>query len=918
MKRLSRLRTYYLLIFQCLLVAAAFLCMIIIGGYFGSNIVTKYLKSYGEGVINASAETLQTYFDGHEAKFEDMTFIVEDLHRQGYTPAEIEKELEKWADRLNNDDERYQGVLFIYGLVDEELIHSSPWEEPPGFNAKDRPWYIGALENYGEIYYSPPYVDAHTGEWVLSMSRVLNDPDGSAFGVLSFDIYLSTLTSYIQTMGLLNDGFGALLDSDMRFVAHPDESFFGKKMEDIPHEADEYKILAAMLRDNDELNAYRYNSFDGVDRVLFSRKLYNNWYIFVNTPLEIYNRDVNTMMAVLSVTGIVATLILCTFMTIMYRARLRSDEANRFKSSFLANMSHEIRTPMNAIIGMTELLLHSDLPKRDREYVRDISKSANSLLSIINDILDLAKVESGKLSLSPVHYDFPALVDNVASMFTYVAHDKGLEFKFECEGDMPSYLYGDDIKLRQTLTNICGNAIKFTTNGYVRFRVLTSRQNNSIVFEISDTGMGVRKEDIPTLFDAFAQSKTEQNRNIVGTGLGLAISKIFIEMMGGSISLASEYGQGSTFTVKIPLVEGDPTKAAKESDRLIAQSFKAPQVRVLIVDDNEYNLKVAQGMLALFLIDAHTAQSGHEAIEAVKNNDYDIVFMDHMMPEMDGIETTAEIRKLGEKQQQLVIIALTANAIKGAKEMFLERGFNGFISKPIEIPILARALMDWLPSEKILEIPLDERKTAPDSNEQDEEDRYLLALREVTDINAEIGLSRVNGLKKMYRNNLQLFSEKLGGDAEKMKAFLDTGDINGFAIIVHAMKSTLASIGAPNLSEIARGLEAAAKNNDDAYCIEHYPAFYQQLLTMHEQLQNVFPPATATERPPGDAAFLQKKVQIAIAAIDDFDTDAGLAAVDALTAYDFGAGVNTALDNAASALKRYEYDEAREALEACL
>jgi signal transduction histidine kinase/HPt (histidine-containing phosphotransfer) domain-containing protein/ActR/RegA family two-component response regulator len=900
---------------QCMLVVATFAVMIIIGGYFGTRLVSKYLVSYGEKVINASAETLRTYFDGHQAKFEDIVFIVEDMHARGDDPAKIQDEIAKWEYHMNNGNDRYHGVLFIYGVVDGKLIHGTPWDVPADYVAETRVWYTGAREHPGQIYYSDPYIDAHTGEWVLSMSQVLYDANGGEFGVLSFDIILSAITEYIKDMELISLGFGALLDSEMRFVVHPDETVFGVKMEDVENEPDEYKRLAAMIRDNDELNAYNYKSMFGVDSILFSRKLFNGWYIYLSTPYSEYNRDVNVMLAVLIITGVVSTLALCAFLTLMYIAKLRSDEANRFKSSFLANMSHEIRTPMNAIIGMTELLSHSALSRRDAEYVGDINTSAHSLLTIINDILDLAKVESGKLTLSPVNYDFRSLVDNVASMFTYMAQKKGLEFAFESEGEMPPHLYGDDVKLRQVLTNICGNAVKYTEKGSVRLKVITSRAKETVTFEIKDTGMGIRKEDIPKLFNAFEQSKTEQNRGVVGTGLGLAISRVFAEMMGGKVSLESEYGMGSVFRLTIPLVEGvasDDTARGGGQDN--AQPFRAPEAKVLIVDDNEFNLRVAHGMLGLFGINAMTVSSGADAIKAVQDGDFDIVFMDHMMPEMDGIEATARIRKLEGRRKRLTVIALTANAIKGAMEMFLENGFDGFIPKPVEIPLLVRALRDHLPPEKIVpvaQMPPYAKDAGNDGGE------FWQALGGIGDIDVEIGLRRVDGMKEMYRGNLELFYEKLAAEADMMKGFMNGGDLKGFSISVHSMKSALASVGAMALSDAAQTLETAAKGGDAAYCAANFPQFAGRLLSLHEQLKTVFPSgggASAPSRTPGDVAKLRKAAREALEAVENYDADTGLEVIALLRAYDYGTEINDLIDGAAAALKKYEYDNAVELL----
>jgi signal transduction histidine kinase/HPt (histidine-containing phosphotransfer) domain-containing protein/ActR/RegA family two-component response regulator len=937
-----------------LFVAATFAGIVIIGGYFGRNLVESYLVSYGEKVINASAETLQTYIDGHLAKFEDMAFIVEDLHNRGADPLEIEAELSRWEDRMNADNDRYHGVLFIYGVVDGVLVHGTPWDIPDDFEPRARIWYVGAYDHPGEIYFSNPYIDSRSEDWVLSMSQVLYDADGSDFGVLSFDILFTVVADYIRDMEMISQGFGALVDSELRFLVHPDESLFGRRMDEIESEADDYQRLAALMRGGEELNAYQYTSIFGVDSVLFSRQLYNGWHIYMSTPYTEYNRDVNAMLAVLAVTGIVATLVLWGILTLLYLARRRSDEANRFKSSFLANMSHEIRTPMNAIIGMTELLTHSELSERDRDYVNDINVSAHALLAIINDILDLSKIEAGKLTLNPVHYDFRSLVDNVASMFTYMAKKKGLEFCFESEGELPLYLYGDDIKLRQVLTNICGNAIKFTDKGYVKLRVAASQgaKDRTVTFAIEDTGMGIRKEDIANVFNAFEQSRTDQNRSIVGTGLGLAISKIFVEMMGGTVSLASEYGQGSVFTIVIPVSEGDAMQAEHLGREESLRPFKAPDAQILVVDDNEYNLKVAHGMMALFGIDAQTVLSGKEAIEAVQSHDFDLVFMDHMMPEMDGIETTARIRKLGGKYKDLKIIALTANAIKGAMEMFLENDFDGFIPKPIEMPRLTRALRDWLPEGKIVMVDITDTAGTVDGADDASvgavslspargvaynrplaaadgaaglgvvppttaPDPFWTSLDNIHEINAEIGIGRLDGRKEMYRDILQLFHKKIAEEADKMTVLMAENDLSGFAISVHSMKSGLASIGAMHLSGAAQELETAAKGGDAAYCMAEFPGFCDKLLALYGQLKELFPAAAAqaSARAPGDPALLQKTIDEALTAIRDYDADTGLAALEALLAYDFGEETDSLLENAATALKKYEYEKAIEVLE---
>jgi signal transduction histidine kinase/CheY-like chemotaxis protein/HPt (histidine-containing phosphotransfer) domain-containing protein len=587
-----------------------------------------------------------------------------------------------------------------------------------------------------------------------------------------------------------------------------------------------------------------------------------------------------------------------------------ADANSKAKSEFLANMSHEIRTPMNEIIGMTELLEHERLTDHQRRYVSDINMASHSLLDIINDILDMSKIESGKLILNPVTYVFKGFMDNIASMFKYVAKNKGLKFEYEIIGKLPEYLYGDDIRLRQVLTNICGNAVKFTEEGHIKLIVYT--KGNMLAFKIEDTGAGIRKEDLQNIFNAYEQVDRQKSRKITGTGLGLSISKSFVEMMGGEITVESEYGQGSAFTVMFPIVEGKEEDVKYVRDNESEQKWVAPTADILVVDDNDFNLKVACGMLGLLEIDAKTASSGKEALELVKHNDYDIVFMDHMMPEMDGIETTEKIRKLGGKYESLPIIALTANAVQGAREMFLANGLNDFISKPIDANTLREILVKWLPRRKI---ELCQEADIAGSEGEEPANNFLELLGKIGEINAKLGLSRVSNSEDMYRDILKLFYKSILPECEKMSVFLRDKNTQGFSISVHAMKSVLSTIGALKLSQTALDLETASKNNELDYCLEMFPDFAEKLLALHKQLAIVFPCGNSiSAKKAGDIDYLRENVQKAIAAADDFDSDAGLEAIQNLLEYDFGEENNALIENAVQAFKEFDCASAAEKL----
>jgi signal transduction histidine kinase/CheY-like chemotaxis protein len=474
--------------------------------------------------------------------------------------------------------------------------------------------------------------------------------------------------------------------------------------------------------------------------------------------------------------------------------------ASEAKSRFLASMSHEIRTPMNAIIGVSDLIDTDNLDQVQQDYFNDIKKTSRALLHIINDILDFSKIEAGKMEVSPIHFNLMELFDNVCSMSNFIAESKELTFKYAFDADVPHVVYGDDVRIRQIIVNIINNAIKYTREGYVEFRVKRAVKQDRpyIAFIVKDTGIGIKKENFPKLFNAFQQFDTGINHGIMGTGLGLSITKNLVSLMNGEILLESEYGAGSVFTVLLPLAEGDPAQIEKTG--FAAFSVAADDVKVLVVDDNHINLKVALAYLAQHNIRADGVSSGYEAIQKIRQKSYDLIFMDHMMPEMDGIETTRRIRALPDGQyKDIPIIALSANAVTGARETFLAAGMNDFVSKPIDPKALNMALLKWLPSSKVSSAmkPIAVRKFTPYSD-PGESARIL---------DTEAGLKNAVDDETLYRQMLINFNTDHASDDQLTARALETGDAAEARRLAHTLKSTAALIGAGQLHQAAQSVE---------------------------------------------------------------------------------------------------------------
>ncbi|MGL6194491.1 MAG: ATP-binding protein [Thermoguttaceae bacterium] len=591
------------------------------------------------------------------------------------------------------------------------------------------------------------------------------------------------------------------------------------------------------------------------------------------------------------------------------RKQLEKSEAlSEIKMKFLANMSHEIRTPMNAIVGMSGILMSELLTPKQQNYVADIKRSADTLLTIINDLLDFSKLEAGKMELVPKHYNFHELLDNVTSTLWFIAQNKGLTLELHKVGDVPEFLYGDDVRLKQILWNLLGNALKFTKKGGATLTI--TDRGDQLRFDITDTGIGIKEDDLPQLFDAFMQVDKQNTAHAQGTGLGLSICKSIVELMGGTISVSSVYGEGTTFTFVMPKQIGDPKKI-KISDAVQALTIDF-SVKILVVDDNEINLNVASGIFNLLGVEIDTALSGHDAIRMVRKNDYDIVFMDHMMPEMDGIETTKQIRLLGEQFETLPIVALTANAVQGAEEMFLASGMNAFVSKPIDTNELNRVLIELLPEEKYT---FETSQKLVGAEQFDESAATLKAklVEKIPDLNVQLGLVRTGGNWKTYISSLKMLGRKAAVHIEKLERYLGDTDVNSYAIEIHGIKGALLGMGYESLAAEAAKLEREAKEGDFVVCQKRTPAFIGELRQLGSDLTEIFTEiekGCEVQKKQGNPEHFEFMVSKIRSALDAFEGEMAMEGIAELSEYEYGESINENLSRLKELIEEYDFENA--------
>lgn len=572
-------------------------------------------------------------------------------------------------------------------------------------------------------------------------------------------------------------------------------------------------------------------------------------------------------------------------------ARQEALAANEAKGKFLAHMSHEIRTPINAVLGMDEMILRETSEPQVKEYAMDIYTAGQTLLSLINDILDFSKIDSGKMEIVPVKYDISSMLHDLASMASQRADNKNIRFEMSVDAGLPSRLYGDDVRIRQVLTNILTNAVKYTHEGCVCFRVRGRIEGDmvTLTFEVEDTGIGIRAEDLPKLSAEFERIEVERNRNIEGTGLGMNITIQLLSLLGSRLQVESDYGKGSKFYFDLEqkIVDHTPVGDFEARVQQIAQSydystkFCAPDARILVVDDNAVNRRVLRNLLKDTLVQVVDVESGEECLQQVKENHFDLILLDHMMPGMDGVETLHRIKALYECPcRDTPVVVLTANAVSGAREMYLSEGFDDFLSKPVVPKKLENMIQKMLPDNLVKERKEGSNDKGTVLSDRDASAKDMLdALPQVDGLDwqyawlhlADMGLLEYT--VKEFHSQIDMAAARL---EQSYRQLAGEGQLEQYRIQVHAMKGLAATVGLMTLSGVARLLENAAKDGDVGTVQAVTPIFLQEWRSYRTKLQGVFgitDEAEAAREEVCDRSVLLALVEMVRFGVQEMDID---------------------------------------------
>ncbi|MBQ6094391.1 MAG: response regulator [Lachnospiraceae bacterium] len=831
------------------------------------------IMEVGEDKASSLAVSLENYLDTAKSVLWVTADTVDVMVKNGDDSGRILRYLiGESKNQEQQFDENYTG---LYGYVQGKYLDGVGWVPPQDYDPTQRDWYLSAKKAEGESTIVSPYVDAQTGAVIISFSRMLSDGES----VMSLDVTMNEIQTIVQDVTIKGKGYSMIVNEDGMIIAHRDASMNGKYIDQL----EDYGEVIPNLR-NGGVTSFQAKIRDEKCTV-FMAEVLDQWDALIIVENSELYKDVASQLIVNVLVYLISFGIISIVCFIAYRSVIKNskrieelkiseqkqeyeakvlrleksaaDAANKAKGDFLAEMSHEIRTPINAVLGMNEMILRETREENVRQYADNIKASGKTLLSIVNDILDFSKIEDGKMELVPVSYDLASLIQNLVNSIQGRAKAKNLEFEVDVDENLPCVLQGDDVRITQVIMNLLTNAVKYTEEGKVLFSVrqggrIQEEEQNYVLLDVSvkDTGIGIKEEDRKKLFESFERLEEKRNRNIEGTGLGMAIVVKLLSMMGSEIHLDSVYGKGSVFSFRLQqrIISDQPIGDYAEHVIRSEQSLKekaylyAPNARVLLVDDNGMNLEVAKNLLKRNGITPDLSSSGSDAIEKIRSKRYDIVFLDHMMPKMDGIETLAKLREEGlfKKGGGTVVVALTANAVVGARETYLAAGFDDYLSKPIDAKKLEEQLCKYLPKD-LQSFCKEAKQEEPDESDDTFSLEFLPGEGEINASDASkkpadqvleeakgLGLAVEKGLiycaddKDFYVSMLDEYAAAFDEKSRDLRNLYAKENWKDYRVLIHSIKSNSKTIGAEELSERARLLEeAASQENMHFLTLEH-------------------------------------------------------------------------------------------------
>ena len=699
-----------LLYVQLLFTAFAFLLMVVLSYTFTSKIVRTNLLRNVDNILDYVESTINSDLLESRTILDDFAQTVQNLARDGDGAEKLTDYNTDISHHLLYKNHNTISPNGPFGYI--EKSHEGPFffngigfQPPDDWEPRERPWYTAAIEIGGGIAQTEPYTDAVTGEIVFSYSCCVFDDKGERLGVVAIDIRVGHIGERVAKTALTKGGYGILTSRDFTVIGHINSGFVGMKLSNpvIP-----ISYLIDELVHIGKVTGAEWVNWRDETVVGFLKTLSNGWTLGLLAPKKIYYEPVYEMALTLSILGAALATVLMVVLLNVDAAKNKSDMESRHKSAFLANMSHEIRTPMNAIIGMITIgKSASDIERKDYCF-KKIENASNHLLGVINDILDMSKIEANKFEISPAEFNFEKMIKCAVNVINFRIDEKSQNLSLHIDSDIPRTIIGDDHRIAQVITNLLGNAVKFTPeHGAIRLDARLVEEENGICIiqiSVSDTGIGIKPDQQEKIFQSFEQAESSTTRKYGGTGLGLAISKRIVEMMGGKIWVESDLWKGSNFAFTIHARRGtgsinespDKRQEKEAQTRDIAGVFSGR--RVLLAEDVEINREIVQALLEPTKLEIEWAENGAQAVRKFMEapNKYDMIFMDIQMPEMDGYEAAQRIRSLETQRAKTIpIVAMTANVFKEDIDRCLEAGMNGHIGKPVNFNELVGKLQSF-------------------------------------------------------------------------------------------------------------------------------------------------------------------------------------------------------------------------------